>query len=254
MGIIRNEFTDAPADADIIFKFGRNEDVGSTEVPITLGGNYRTPFPASASVLEIVSDDVNNVVSGSGAWSIYIEGLDATGSVISEVTDLNGTTPVPTQNEYWRIYDASIVGSGVYADQSVGSHSGTIYVQETGGGDEWLQINDIPRGKGRSQISAYTVPAGKIAYIKHLTITVDSFFSSTVAVYARPNANRETPPYEPMRLLDEWSGIDAPVVLTSEEDPVGPFDEFTDIIFFGLINLGTSAISIDAQIVLEDKS
>jgi len=78
-------------------------------------------FPTSAITMNLVS-----TVAGDTA-SITISGLDANYNAISEVLVLNGTTNVPTVNQYFRINNIS-VSSG-----SATNPSGVITLSNTGG-------------------------------------------------------------------------------------------------------------------------
>jgi len=110
-------------------------------------------FPTSAITMNLVS-----TVAGDTA-SITISGLDANYNAISEVLVLNGTTNVPTVNQYFRINNIS-VSSG-----SATNPSGVITLSNTGGTVIYAQINTatingVTSSVGTSQMAVYTVPAG----------------------------------------------------------------------------------------------
>ena len=114
-------------------------------------------FPTSAITMNLVS-----TVAGDTA-SITISGLDANYNAISEVLVLNGTTNVPTVNQYFRINNIS-VSSG-----SPTNPSGVITLSNTGGTVIYAQINTatingVTSSIGTSQMAVYTVPAGYSMY------------------------------------------------------------------------------------------
>ena len=131
----------------VIQKFGRNSSVGATFVPICLSGFYRTP--TSNTSLEVVSTSINDTSTGTGARSIYYEGLQESDGelvVVSNTVSLNGTTAVALPDSLIRLYRWYVYSSGTYASQSAGSHAGTITIREDNAGDTWstIAINGFP--------------------------------------------------------------------------------------------------------------
>ena len=49
----------------IVSKFGRNDSVGTTIVPVSINGDYQTPEALTS--LRIVSSDANDNITGTGA-------------------------------------------------------------------------------------------------------------------------------------------------------------------------------------------
>jgi len=115
-------------------------------------------FPPSAITMNLVST-VNTDTA-----SILISGLDANYNAISEVLVLNGTTNVPTVNQYFRINNISVyVGSAT-------NPAGVITLSNTGGTVVYAQINTgtingVTASLGTSQMTVYTVPAGNTLYM-----------------------------------------------------------------------------------------
>jgi len=78
-------------------KIGFNPEIKNvTEDLIPQGGVYT--FPASATKMDLVSDNDNDGKTGSpsstGARTVTIYGLGATYNSLSETVTMNGTTPV----------------------------------------------------------------------------------------------------------------------------------------------------------------
>lgn len=235
---------------DIIHKFGRNDAVSTSHVPVSLGANYRTPLAATA--LEIVSTSANDVAAGSGARVISVLGLDENFNEVTEEVTLNGTTAVALSNSYLRIFRAYVKESGTYATQLAGSHAGDITIRETGGGDAWCVINGSSSfPKGQTQIGAYTIPAGKIGYVSSLSITSESSKPADILFFQRQNADDVAEPYDAMRLQIEFDGVVgsfSPVWKV----PIGPFPAKTDIGFLAKLASGSGAISVNFEIILID--
>jgi len=112
-------------------------------------------FPSSALTMQLVSNAVGDTAS------ITIVGLNASYNQITETLVLNGTTNVPTVNQYFRI-------NSMYV--SVGSVTNpTGVVTLTNGGVTYAQINTgvfngTTSSLGRSQMAIFTVPAGYTFY------------------------------------------------------------------------------------------
>jgi hypothetical protein len=112
-------------------------------------------FPSSAVSMNLVSTAAGDTAT------ITIVGLDASYNVITENLVLNGTTNVPTVNQYFRINSMFVaVGSAT-------NPSGVITL--INGGVTYAQINTgvfngTTSSLGASQQAVYTVPAGFTFY------------------------------------------------------------------------------------------
>ena len=232
-----------------IHKFGRNPAVGITSAPICLGGVYQTP--AAATALEVVSDDANDTAAGTGAREVYIQGLDANFDLQEEYVATNGLTPVATANNYMRVFRTYVTKSGTYATQSAGSHVGDITIREAGAGATWVLIN-FSEGfpNGQSQIACYTIPNGKRAYLHAVHLHAEANKPVSLFLFKREDADVVTPPYGPMRLVQEWDGVSGDEEWRADVPIV--FPPKTDIGWMGVVGSSTAAVSIDFELVLED--
>lgn len=69
----------------VVKKFGRNASVGTSFVPVALGGIYRTPTSTSATTLRIkAGGNANDDAAGTGAREVTLEGLDENFELASE--------------------------------------------------------------------------------------------------------------------------------------------------------------------------
>ena len=118
-------------------------------------GTTEYVFPSSALTMQLVSTAAGDTAS------ITIVGLDANYAVISEILVLNGTTNVPTVNQYFRINSIFVsAGSSTNPTGVVSlSNSGVVYAQINTG-----VFNGTTSSLGRSQMAVYTVPAGYTFY------------------------------------------------------------------------------------------
>jgi hypothetical protein len=228
-------------------KFGRNPAVGTTIVPITATGVYRTPNTLTS--LEFVSSSTGDTGNGAGARTIFIQGIGANWAEVSETITTNGTGAVALANQYYRIYRWYVATSGTYATQSAGSHVGTLTLRVAGGGATWTSIGLVDGlGRGQSQISCYTVPAGKTLYIHSMDFSIDGTKSANIILFRRENANDVSAPVDAMRVVREYDGLSQ-----LSHIPISPplkFNQYADVGFMGQVTSGTASISVQFDGVL----
>ena len=233
----------------VIQKFGRNSAVSSSFVPICLSGFYRTP--TSNTALEVVSTDVDDTFLGAGARTIYYEGLQVqSGSlvVVSDVVELDGTTPVALPDSLIRLYRWYVASSGVYASQSAGSHQGDITIQESGAGNVWAKIENNGFPRAQSQIGAYTVPTGYTAYVSKISYSVESDKEADILMFKREGVLNTSAPYNAMTLVTEINS--ATGNYTVEYRTPLKFEEETDFGFLGKLKANTGPMTVDFEIKL----
>lgn len=142
--------------------FGYNSDVDtSVETVWPYGGIL--PFPDTALQMKVSSDNANDTVAGTGARTVYVEGLDANHNVISETVSLNGQTAVLTTNSYLHINQAYVATAG-----SLYSAAGNIYFG-TGVVTSGIPatVYDIIQYDYNTRITgSYTIPAGYTGYLE----------------------------------------------------------------------------------------
>jgi hypothetical protein len=164
--------------------FGYNPDVDTSEESIWPDGGT-VPHPTVASVLKISStstDDDGDPV-GTGARTVYIEGLDGSYNTVSETVTLNGQTEVNTTNSYLYVnaFYVATVGSG-------GANAGTIYAG-TGtvtGGVPAVIYDLIATGYNNRTTAHYCVPAGYTGYmVKGIITTGQASGSTSVTAYLK---------------------------------------------------------------------
>jgi hypothetical protein len=148
--------------------FGYNGDVDQTEESVWPDGGT-VPHPTTASVLDIVSTSVADDAEGTGARTVFIEGLDGNYNVVSETVTLDGTTDVATINSYLYInqfYVATVGSGGVNAGEITAKLDTTLY-------------DLIAVGYNQRTTAHYCVPAGYTAYLTEGVITSGQATGST---------------------------------------------------------------------------
>ena len=158
-------------------KFGTNPGAGTDwEVVRQAGGliDYPSPDLSVAQPLSISSDSVNDVnLTGTGAWTIGVAGLDADGNLQQEVVALNGQTPVNTVQSFSRVFRLWVETASPNGDSRGGQVDGIVYCGRgtvTGGVPAIICVT-IVNGQNQSQICALTVPKGFTAHIVYAAAT-----------------------------------------------------------------------------------
>lgn len=126
------------------------------------GGELAVPeevmiYPTTAEVWEIVSDNVNDTSTGTGARTVVIPTLDENKLEQIQTVTLNGTTPVTLTGTHLRPDNVVVLTAG-----ATGVNEGILTLRVLGGGNA---RNVVLPGTGRSHDSHYTVPLDKNGYI-----------------------------------------------------------------------------------------
>lgn len=222
--------------------------VGTTMVPTTSSGLYRTPTPANAIELRVRSENAGDTAGGAGAWAVQLRYIDQEGVFTVENLTLAGTTPsATTSKKALRFQYALVVATGVQDSVNQGSHLGNIIIEDTAG-NEWGRIDHNGFPHGSSQSSMLFIPEGKKMYLTYYNVTVDTSKTSDIAFIYRPEALTETAPYPAAILLSEQIGItDGKFV--EFPLPVGPFEGPADFGLVGRVAQGTGTVEVAYQYV-----
>ncbi len=148
--------------------FGYNPDIDTSEESVWPDGGV-VPHPTTASILTIASTNAADASAGTGARTVFIEGLDGNYNVVSETVTLNGTTGVTTTNSYMYVnaFTVLTVGSGeVNAGEITAKVGATLY-------------DMIAVGYNNRTTAHYCVPAGYSAYMTSGIITAGQASGST---------------------------------------------------------------------------
>jgi len=128
--------------------FGTNPAIGTT-FRTPWENNTALPFLSSPQQLSLVSTSASDT-----SVSILVGGTDGDYNTLTEVVALNGTTPVTTTNNFFRINDL-VTASGNAVGDVTASYDGTVYAK-------------ILAGRGRNQAAVFTVPAGFSFYLERI--------------------------------------------------------------------------------------
>lgn len=232
-------------------KFGFNSAVGTAYAPVTTLGVYRTPQVSGATQLRVKAGNVNDSATGSGARSVRLQGLDATGAFITEDIPTNGAAAgTASTRSFLRLFRAFVSASGTYAD-STGSHAGNIIIENAAGTEDWAQISVGASGigKSQSQIVCYTIPKGYVGHALGIFMSADSNKPVDFLIMQRQNILETVPPYTARRVVEEYIGL-VGTVNSPFSIPLGPFPGLTDIIAYARVGQGTAAVSAGINFAL----
>ena len=226
-----------------IRQFGRNVAVGSTFAPITRSGFYRTPKVGEQIALRVrAGGNAADTANGTGARSVRLTGLDATGNLVTEVIATAGTSAsAVSQTLFLRLIDAAVETSGTYATQTDLSHAGTINIEDTAG-NLWAVIQDTDIPRGDSEIAVYSVPVNRTLFITNVRIQVLASNKSNVVMFKRTNILETTAPYSPMTLLGEFPNFSG--IQQFSFDPPIRIEALSDVGFLGKAESSTTDVSI----------
>lgn len=141
--------------------FGYNPDVDTSRVTVWPYTGI-IPVPAAALQLSVSSSSTDDTAAGTGARTVYLEGLDANHNTVSETVTMNGQTAVTTVNSYLHINNAYVAtaGSGLSAAGDIYFGTGTVTLGVPATVYDLIKFDYNQRITG-----SYTVPAGYTAYV-----------------------------------------------------------------------------------------
>jgi hypothetical protein len=208
--------------SQVVSKFGSNPSISGTEFIWSTGGAYT--WPVVADTITVVSGAAADTAAGAGMRTLRVYGLDENFEEVTEDLTLAGVTPVVGTQLFTRVFRAHGLTAGTYD----AANTGLITVTHTTSTDTLATI-DVEIGQ--TQISAYTVPAGRRAHLSSLRFSVGSSNDGVhIRFYQRQNADSFSSP-SPNRLVSEW--LDVIGQVDSFYHHAVTFPEKTDIFFTG---------------------
>lgn len=155
--------------------FGYNPDIDITEESVWPDGGT-VPHPTVASVLKISSSSANDTSAGTGARTVFIEGLDGDYNVVSETVTLNGQTAVNTTKSYLYVNSFYVVTAGSGGENAGNINAGTGVVTA---GVPAVLYDIIATGYNNRTTGHYCVPAGYTGYLVTGLFSVGQLSGST---------------------------------------------------------------------------
>jgi hypothetical protein len=232
-----------------VHKFGTNPAVGANSTEdIWFGGGAYTGWLTTADEVRVkAGGDSDDAAAGTGAQKVVVEGLDENWAIASEelTMNANGTlASASSSTTFIRVYRAYISDVGTYG----GANTGDVIIETD---TSTSVVASIAADKGQSQLSMYTVPAGKTAYLTSFESTVDAAKAADVEMFQRQNADDATTPFTGKRLVSGFLQLIGPDTRTFTHYP--SFPAKTDIWAQATTGSGAApAVSVDYDLILVD--
>lgn len=156
---------------------GHNIDFDTADGEMDLWGcGVNLTYLGAAETLDVASDDAADTNGGTGAWAVFILGVDAAFNVVQDLVTLNGTTPVESAVAFYRVNGIFLVGSGTSE-----TNEGNITL--TASSSSTIQ-GCIDIGYSTGIQGFHTIPIGKKSIIKQV-----EFDSTRVGGGQSPDVN-----------------------------------------------------------------
>jgi len=137
------------------------------------GGGYtidQSAIAATPAVVGVAStDNTNDNAAGTGALTVSVSGLDASGNAATESVTMTGQTAVNTIATFSAVHELLVLTTG-----GNNANTGTIYVG-TGtftAGVPAVRMASMEIGSNISSTGYYVVPTGKTLYLTGMTASV----------------------------------------------------------------------------------
>lgn len=221
---------------------GYAEGLSTTEQ--TIWGNSSSVSTAlidSASTVKVASlNSTDTNTAGTGARTVDLIGLDASGNVQNETITMNGTTEVTSSNTYSAVNSMQVLtaGSSKKNDGDIWCGNGTFTAGIPDTKYHWMKA-----GNSRSKTACYTVPTGKKLWLYAPRMMLnDTTKSADIICYCYDGSLYNVLEY--YNLSRGHSGIRSYAMSSL---PAG-----TMIYLNSFVNTGTSGLSVVFDFVLED--
>lgn len=245
-----DEVSGRQANRSVFIKQGYNSSIvsGTREDIWTVGGLYTGWLTAASAVRIRAGGNANDTAAGTGARKVKVIGLDQDWNYTEEEISTNGASAsAATTTTFIRAYCFVVTESGTYT----GTNIGNINIETTAGtlvGQIGLDITGA--GLGRCQMMIYTVPAGKHAYIRRISVSSSSNKPADVFFYAREDADIVTAPFSAPAVWHASLNLEGEDGHVFETYP--SFPEKTDLWAAAVASANGTAITAEFDLVLVD--
>jgi len=235
----------------VIHKFGSNPDIGTDLEDIWSTGGVYT-WLQEAVQLEAISTSTNDTAAGSGARTVFVEGLGPDWKEASAVITMNGTSAsAATTHTFIRIHRAYVLSSGTFAATTLtASQAGVITIRTASAGATHVTLA-LTAGTYMSQteLSRYTIPYGYTGYLHSISATSASNQRCSIYMFQRQNPHF-TANFTVKRLVWRVVGISSPI-LWQPEVPL-KFGQMTDLWMSANVALTSTSVESTFELVLTE--
>jgi len=166
---------------NFVKKFGNNPSISSeTETIWDGGGMYE--YLQNGQILSVASESGNDSISGSGARTVEVQGLDNEFYELSQTVELDGQNPVELQESMSRVFRVRVLtaGSSAFNEGNINVGFGSF-----SSGVPSNLLASVQSEKNQTQMALYTVPSGKVAFLCDYYNNVGEGKTAQVESYAR---------------------------------------------------------------------
>ncbi len=188
--------------------------------------------------------DANDDVAGTGARAVQLAFLDDSGDLTTETLTLSGVAAsAPTTVTGRRVLLGNVTATGTAGGTNIAD-----IVIENEISSEIVAV--ISAGKGQTQMSHTTTPAGFRGYIRstHVNVAVGNNKDADVNFCTMDNAYATAAPFGAKRIVKSWLGLQSP-------DPISPdvfrqIEPLTDVWAQAKGAGASTAVSFDYDIIM----
>ena len=229
-------------------RFGFNPAIVGTREDIWASGSSY-PWPTTAETIRVKSGgNAADTAAGAGAQSIMVQFLDANWELQEETLALAGSSAsAPTTLTARRVIRAWVYDVGTYTV----ANTADIVIENTTS-NQVLAV--IAAGTGQTTLSQYTVPTGKVAYLRSFRSVVARQTGCTIRMLQRQNADDVATPFTGTRVVTHLEDQLGSFVLDYKNYP--SFPAKTDLWCDGIRTSGSSdaAITVIYDLLLVDEN
>ncbi len=147
--------------------FGLSPEFGSNSYVFDQSAISATPAVVGVGS----TDNVNDIAAGTGALTVRVSGLDASGNAQTNDVTMTGTTAANTASTFSAVFEVEVLTTGAN-----NANIGTIYVG-TGtftAGVPAVRMLSMEVGFNRSTSAYYVVPTAKTLYLRSIMASVST--------------------------------------------------------------------------------
>jgi len=165
-----------------LHKFGYQGAIGTTSIAIwDVAAAYA--YIAAATKLKLSSSHADDdAVTGQGAWTVRVTGLDANYDPLEEDVILDGQAAVETVGLFLRVFRMKVLTTGTLLDNTGIIYAGTGTVTSGVPANKYAAIS---AAENQTLMCLYTVPAGKTLLMDQLNVTGNATQVVTIRTVAR---------------------------------------------------------------------
>jgi hypothetical protein len=201
-------------------------------------------WPTAAEGFRVrAGGNVNDAAGGTGARSVVLDFLDATGNRVTETVVTAGASASASTVVPGRRLIRAAVGNDV--GTILGNNIGDILIENDTTNEV---VAYIQAGIGQTQMSMYTIPLGFTGYLIRVEVNSATSKSTDIFLWQRQLAFATAAPFGAKRLVRSWLEFAGDTAIADYKSPP-VFPELTDIWFSARGNANISSCGVDVDLI-----